>query len=118
MCALLTFIRRLGRTRKAMVLGQAARGDGIPLSKTGASEAQLLLALVATIQGLHNSGELDVGEVISLDARVLPSIWCSQTSKTVNALCSKLRSSVIFAIDNGTSRYNVRRVLKDSFSSI
>ncbi len=95
--------------------------DPMALAKTAASEAELLLALVSTIQPLHTAGELEIGKQLSLRCpcgkMILPHILIQANIQDRQRGMLKARIERHLREDHGVSRYNIGQVLKDSFAT-
>jgi len=83
------------------------------------SEAQLLPALLATVQALLPSGDLESGKVISLRCPcgrvILPAIMVQENIKDRQRGLLKAKVERHLRDQHGVSRYNIGRVVKDSF---
>ena len=90
-------------------------------SSASAVEAELLPALVATIHGLHTAGELTDGRIISLKCPcgrvILPPILIQSHIRDRQRGLLKAKVERHLRDSHGLSKYNVGRVLKDSFDA-
>ena len=87
-----------------------------------ALEIQVLLPLVATIQGLHTSGELEPGRTIALKCPcgriILPPILVQASIKDRQRGLLKAKVESHLRDHHGVSKYATGNVLKDGFSTI
>ena len=92
-----------------------------PTNKT-ASAAHLLPALASAIQALHRSGELEVGQEISLRCPcggvILPPILVHENVRDRQRGLLKAKVERHLREQHGVSRFEISRILRDSFATI
>ena len=90
-------------------------------AKTTSAEAPLLLSLVVAIRALHPSGDLEEGKTLSLTCPcgrvILPHIMVQSNIKDRQRGLLKAKIERHLRDNHGVSKYNISRVLKDSFPS-
>ncbi len=95
--------------------------DSTKATNVAASEAQLLLELVAAIRAVLMSGDLQVGEQILLRCPcgrvILPPMLVHENIKDRQRGMLKAKVERHLREDHGVSRYSIAQVLKDSFAT-
>ncbi len=95
--------------------------DSTKATNAPASEAQLLLELVAAIQAVLTSGDLQVGEQILLRCPrgrvILPPMLVHENIKDRQRGMLKAKVERHLRDVHHVSRYNIGQVLKDSFAA-
>ena len=90
-------------------------------TNAAAAEDQLLLDVVVAIQALLKSGDLEVGKQILLRCpcgrMILPPILVHDNVKDSQRGMLKAKVERHLREQHGVSRYDIGRVLKDSFAS-
>jgi hypothetical protein len=90
-------------------------------AKTTSAEATLLLSLVVAIRALQRSGDLEEGKTLSLRCPcgrvILPHIMVQPSIKDRQRGLLKAKVERHLREYHGVSKYNISRVLKDSFAA-